>query len=159
MTRRGSLVYYLTAWVCGCLFMSLGVWLLGTWEPTHWTPGFRGASGFLAFCFLGLLFGAFTALLFAFLLRRLMRMLGAKHPWQWMLAGAGLACLLVWGLGALRRVAEPAPAPLEFALILLLGAPSAIHPRLVSVALPVGAVTAFVLHSVSRAFEPQPDPT
>ena len=157
MTRRGSLVYYLTAWVCGCLFMTLGVWLLGAWESTHWAPGFRGTSGFLAFYFLGLIFGAFTLLLFAFLLRRLMRLLGWEHPWQWFLVGGGLAWLLVWGLGALRRVAEPALSPVEFALIFLLGAPSAIHPRLVWVALPVGAATAFVLHLIHRAFEAAPD--
>ncbi len=29
MTRRGSIVYYMAAWACGCLFMSVAVWLPG----------------------------------------------------------------------------------------------------------------------------------
>ncbi len=27
MTRSGSLAYYLAAWICGCFFMSVLIWL------------------------------------------------------------------------------------------------------------------------------------
>ena len=157
MTRRGSVAYYLVAWVCGCLFMSLGVWLPGQWDPTHWTPGFRGASGFLAFYFLGLIFGAFTALLFACLLRRLVGVVGSKGLWLWMVIGAGLAELLVWGLGALGRIAETSVRPLELLFILLLGALRAVRPPAVWMNLSVGAATASVLYFIHHAFEPPPE--
>ncbi len=161
MTRRGSVSYYLAGWVVGCLFMSLAVWLPGRWEPTHWTPEFKGASGFLAFYFLGLVFGAFTALLGAFLLRRLAALLSWKESWQWALLGAGLAGLLVLWLGVLdREMAERLPPrPIEFARILLLGGPGAIHPRAVWISFPVGAATAWALHLIQRAFEPRGEST
>ncbi len=157
MTRRGSLAYYLAGWVCGCLFMSLAVWLPRRWEPTHWTPGFRGASGFLAFYFLALVFGAFTALLFAFLLRRLVGVLGLRSLWQWVVPGSGLAALLIWGLAALGRAVDTTVRPLEFLLILLLGALRAVRPPPVWANLLVGAATAFVLYFIHRAFQPRPD--
>jgi uncharacterized membrane protein len=163
MTRRGSLAYYLVAWVCGCLFMSLAIWLPGQWEHTHWTPGFQGASGFLFFYFLGLILGAFTALLFAFLLRRLVAALRLKDLWQWALTGAGLAELLVWGLAGLNsvfgssRFALGMPRPLELLRILLVGALGAVRPPAVRSILAAGAATASVLHLIQRAFEPRAD--
>lgn len=156
MTRRGSLVYYLAAWVCGCLFMSLAVWLPGKWEPTHWAPGFKGASGFLSFYFLGLIFGAFTVLLFAFLLRRLLTLLRWQRPWQWILAGAGLAELLVWSLGALGRAQETAGLP-QVLVIFLLGGLRTVRPPSIWVNSAVGAATAFVLYHIHRAFQPRPE--
>ena len=157
MTRRGSLAYYLAAWVCGCLFMAMAAWLPGKWEPTHWTPGFRGASGFLSFYFLSLIFGAFTALLFAFLLRRLVAVFVWKGLWQWVLLGAALAELLVWGLGTLGRNSETSVRSLGILLILLLGALGAVRPPPVWINLLVGAATAFVLCFIHRAFEPRPE--
>ncbi len=155
MTRRGSLVYYLAAWVCGCLFMSLAVWLPHKWEGDHWTPGFRGASGFLFFYFLALIFGAFTALTFAFLLRRILTALRWRRTWQWMLMGAGLAELLVWSFFRLSRATPLRPPPLEFFLFLLLGPfrglrewPAWVNPL-------VGAATAFVLCHINKSFEPR----
>ena len=66
MTRRGSLIYYLTAWICGCFFMSLAIW----------TEGFVGRDGHLLrdrrsvwhlfFYFYGLVFGALAVLIGAF---------------------------------------------------------------------------------------------
>jgi len=157
MTRRGSLVYYLAAWVCGCLFMSLAVWLPGKWEPTHWTPGIRGVSGFLAFYFLGLVFGAFTALLFAFLLRRLVAVLRCRRLWQWILVGAGLAGLLLWGLGAVSRPRGTIAPPADLLLIVLLGGFRAVRLPPTWLNILVGAATAFVLYFIQSAFEPRPE--
>ena len=155
MTRRGSLAYYLAGWACGCLFMSLGVWLTRRWEPTHWTPGFRGASGFLGFYSLALVFGAFTSLLFAFLLRRIARALGWTRLWQWMLLGAALGGLLVWAISWAGRTLEPVAGRPELLVILFLGVPQWFPPRVLWMAVPAGAATAIVLVHIQRRFEPQ----
>ena len=161
MTRRGSIVYYLAAWVCGCLFMSLAIWLPGKWGLTHWTPDFRGFSGFLAFYFLGLVFGAFTALLFAFLLRWLVVTLRWKLLWQWTLLGAVVAQVLVWGLGAAGREAEKHISHGARWLFLLVAGPMLIpggfRTSFALLTVPVGAVTAFVLCFIHRAFAPRAD--
>lgn len=160
MTRRGSIVYYMAAWACGCLFMSLAVWLSGKWEPTHWTPGFKGASGFLAFYFLSLILGAFTALLFAFLLRRSVAVLGWRQPWQWIAVGAVLAPLTIWvsGLAEVSRTSQVELGRWVVTLLLLFfAAPALVREKGLWLAVPVGAATALVLYHIHRAFEPRPD--
>ncbi len=155
MTRRGSLAYYLAGWVCGCFFMSLGVWLPGQWEHTHWMPGLRGTSGFLASYFLSLVCGAFASLLFAFLLRRIARALGWMHLWQWTLLGAALGGLLVWGLSVAARALEPLAGRAVLLLILVIGVPRWFAPQALWTAVPAGAATAVVLGLIQRAFEPR----
>src|SRR5215469_17925078 len=66
MTRRGSLAYYLAAWVCGCFFMALTIWLGNEVHPT--VP--RSVALLLVTYFFSLMFGAVTSLLFGFFLRR-----------------------------------------------------------------------------------------
>ncbi len=57
MTRRGSLVYYLAAWVCGCFFASLVVWIAPQ-ESRLSLEGFRGLRIFFFIYFLCLAVGA-----------------------------------------------------------------------------------------------------
>src|ERR1700723_313619 len=99
MTRRGSLIYYLTAWICGCFFMSLAIWIRDLWGSTVESPRSREAFGILFFYFYGLVFGALAILIGAFLLRRIMTLLKCKTPLHWAVAAAILAPLLVAALG------------------------------------------------------------
>ena len=68
MTRHGTLAYYLAAWVIGCFIVSLLVWVIAvaSGQPLR-------AAMLLEIYFFALVFGAVDALLFAFLLRRIMR--------------------------------------------------------------------------------------
>ena len=101
MTRRGSLIYYLTAWICGCFFMSLAIWTRDLWSvATGPSSRSREAFGVLFFYFYGLVFGALAVLIGAFLLRRIMALLKCKTPSHWAVAGAILAPALIGGLGA-----------------------------------------------------------
>jgi hypothetical protein len=62
MTRSGSLAYYLTAWICGCFFMSLAVWtrdLFGANADNAFST--HSVFGLIFFYFYGLVFGAIAA--------------------------------------------------------------------------------------------------
>ena len=155
MTSRGSLAYYLAAWVCGCFFMASAFWL-----DIHWPYGRSSAAvfhdvGFLGLCFFGLILGAGPSLLFGWALRRLLRLLRAENIWIWMAAGAALALLLIWVLGSAGRLARD-PRFLPYSALpvwpFLLVGPLTILEGSIWVSLPVGAATASVLYAVQRAF-------
>ncbi len=136
MTRRGSLVYYLAAWVCGCFFASVALWIL--------LP-FGGVRGFLSVYFFSLFWGFLPALLFALVLRLFMDLWKWKHSLAWLLPGGALAPLML----LIYEVAERA-----------LGWADRRDPIWVPVywsSVPVGAATAFVLSLIHRAFEPRPE--
>jgi hypothetical protein len=145
MTRRGSLVYYLAAWVCGCLFASFSVWI-ALRKGGPWFGGFGGFRGFFFLYFLCLWFGVIPALLFALILRILMSTFRWRHIVSWLVAGAGVAPLLVMFLIAAERVADPPAGPeaLRWLPIFWL-------------TIPVGAATGLVLSLIQRAFEPRPE--
>lgn len=155
MTRRGSLIYYLTAWICGCFFMSLAIWTKDLWGATGPSSRSREAFGVIFFYFYGLVFGALAVLIGAFLLRRIMTLLKCKNPLHWAVAAAILAPILIGGLGAwgvhLATTQRMEPRLLSF---LLLG-PTMVVQRGWWLAIPVGAATGFLLCRVQRAFAPQ----
>src|SRR5260370_21552094 len=93
MTRRGTLAYYLAAWVIGCFVVAFLQWLGETIAGN-----FRTASILLTTYFFSLIFGAIAILLFAFLLRRSMRLLRTHAVWAWFLWGATLAFLEILSL-------------------------------------------------------------
>ena len=154
MTRRGSLIYYLTAWICGCFFMSLAIWTKDLWNATGPSSRSREAFGVIFFYFYGLVFGALAVLISAFLLRRIMTLLKCKTPMHWAVAGAILAPLVIGGLGAwgghIATEQRLEPRLLSF---LLLG-PTMVVQRGWWLAIPVGAATGFLLCRVQRAFAP-----
>ena len=88
MTKHGSLAYYLAAWVCGSFFFIVGRY--------YRVPAFRdtGPLSFHVEYVTTLVVGAPALLLFAFLLRRLARLLRWSQPWHWTLGGACLTLLL-----------------------------------------------------------------
>jgi hypothetical protein len=92
MTRQGSIAYYLTAWIVGNFFMILAFFVsdaIALHGSTH--DFFRDiASNFLFAYFFGLIYGASTALVYGFVLRRLMIWSRAIRLWQWFLAGSAL---------------------------------------------------------------------
>ena len=106
MTTRGSLAYYLAAWVCGCFFMALALWLEMQFSRAATLQGTFQSVSFLGFCFFGLIFGAVPALLFGWILRRLMKLFPRGTVWLWVAAGAALAVLLIWCLGSLGHLLQ-----------------------------------------------------
>jgi len=158
MTRRGSIVYYLSAWILGCFFMSLLVWIREMFAATLDIPLSRSAFGLLFVYFYGLLAGALAALLGAFVLRIIMAALKCKTPAHWAVVGAVLAPVLIVILGILGRRIETAQHPdLRLMGFLTLG-PKTVLDAGWWVAIPAGAVTAYFLCRIQRAFAPQQAP-
>ena len=159
MTRSGSLAYYLTAWICGCFFMSLAVWtkdLFGTTADNAFSA--HSIFGLIFFYFYGLVFGAIAALVGAFLLRRVMAALKCITPGHWAIAGAMLAPVVLTILGLWgRHIGMGERNGISFLRIVLYG------PKIVVdtgwwLAIPAGAATAYLLCRVQRAFAPQQAP-
>src|ERR1700687_36503 len=155
MTRRGSLVYYLTSWICGGLFLTIAMFLRETISPAGMGIGPSGAgAAIITTYFLVLIFGAFLSLLFAFLLRRLMGWLRAEKLWQWALGGTGLALPMAWGVRWASRATDAIGlqgAWGQLAVLLFRGV-RGIAERHVLLALPVAAATSAVLFLIHRAF-------
>jgi hypothetical protein len=155
MTRHGSLVYYLSAWIIGCFFMSFLVWLKNIFTPSIDMPLGRSAFGLLFFYFYGLVFGGLAALAGAYLLRALMHTLKSKTPSHWAMGGTLLAPLLIAALGILGRRAQVL-SPLETRLFgLLTFGPKTVLDAGWWLTIPAGAATAYLLCRIERAFGPQ----
>lgn len=149
MTRRGTLAYYLAAWVIGCFVVAFL-----QWAGEAFAGEIHTASFLLTTYFFALAFGAVAILMFAFLLRRLMRLLGTHTLWMWLLAGALLSFLEVLALvraeGALISIRS---GPFgEFLFAVALNPADALAGPNFWQAPVAGAATAFVLCLVDRAF-------
>jgi hypothetical protein len=152
MTRRGTLAYYLAAWVIGCFIISLLAWTTADRETS---PG--GVATLLIMYFVALTYGAADILLFAFLLRRLMRVARTHTTWIWMLSGAVLAAVLVrvllWSGDALTNLSPlSGRGPMAYLLLAFWTAPNALRLAGAWQAPIGGALTAAVLCMVDRAF-------
>jgi hypothetical protein len=152
VTRRGTLAYYLAAWVIGSTSVALVLWIIAavSGEPLS-------APMLLRINFLSLIFGAPGSLAFAFLLRRLMRWWGSHDVWKWLVMGAWLAMVPVLLLVPLyerfSRSMNFNPGSPGFVLALILAGPGLLsHSGLWQVPIE-GAVTAAVLCLVDRAFD------
>ena len=153
MTRRGTLVYYLAAWVIGCFVMAFLQWLGDTLAGN-----FQTASILLTTYFFSLIFGAFAILLFAFLMRRAMRLAGTYALWAWCLSGAIMAFLEIEALiraqgpvlAILLLIHSGASGAVFFAAAL--EAAGSLAGRNLWQAPAGGAITAVVLCLVDRAF-------
>jgi hypothetical protein len=155
MTRRGSLVYYLTSWICGGLFLTLAMFFEEQFAPRAMSMGPSGAGAvILTNYFLVLVFGAFLSVVFAFLLRLSMDWLGADTAWEWALAGLILAVPLTWGVRWASWATDLVGLQgfgRQIAIFLFLGV-RGIAERHALLGLPVAAVTAAVLFLIHRAF-------
>jgi hypothetical protein len=152
MTRRGSLIYYLTAWICGCFFMSLAIWIRDMWGAAIVGAQLRQAFGLLFFYFYGLIFGAFAAVLGAFFLRRVGAGLKCKTPLHWAILGAIISPALIGLLGTWgRHLSTGDPPGLRLDAFFLFGPKTALEAGW-WLAIPAGAATAYLLCRVQRAF-------
>jgi hypothetical protein len=155
MTRRGSLVYYLTSWICGGLFLTVAMYLQERASPQGMGTGPSGAGAeIITTYFLVLVFCAFLSVVFAFLLRLFLGWLRAERLWQWALAGVALALPMTWAVRWASRATDVAGlqgAGRQVAVLLFLGVRGIAenHPLL---GLPVAALTAAVLFLIHRAF-------
>jgi hypothetical protein len=155
MTSRGSLAYYLAAWVCGCSSMALSFWIELQFSRRASLQGtFQGVS-LLGLCFFGLFLGAVPSLLFAWILRRLLKWIRAERLWIWIIAGAAIAFSLVWSLVALGQLLRD-PRSLPYSALpiwpFLVVGPLALSEGSLWITLPVGAATAAILFAVNRTF-------
>ena len=100
MTRRGTLAYYLSAWVIGCFFVAA---LFSTTAESR-----VSAATVLITYFFALIGGLIGLLLFAWLLRHAMRLFATHDLWLWAAAGAVLfsAVVFVFALVADKRPAS-----------------------------------------------------
>jgi hypothetical protein len=154
MTRQGTLAYYLAAWVIGCFIVSLMAGVIDVLGGhAVW------ASMLLELYFFALVFGAVDILLFAFLLRRLMRWWATHAVWIWLLAGAGMGFALVVLLGE-ANTAWPRwnslDGALGFFLTAIFGAPDVLRHAGLWQAPIEGAAIAAILCLVDRAFNRLP---
>ncbi|MFZ0582826.1 MAG: hypothetical protein WAN72_20170 [Candidatus Acidiferrales bacterium] len=157
MTRRGSLIYYLAAWALGCFFMVVVVWCWDLLLVSHKDLVREATEGFLTLIVYGYLFGAPTALLFGFLLRRIMAALKCKTPLHWAAAGAILAPLVIVALGfASRSAAKVLPQEYASLLFLLVGSENILRAGW-WLAIPAGGATAYYLARIQRAFAMPPN--
>jgi len=156
MTRRGSLVYYLTSWICGGLFLTVAMYLQERASPEGMGIGPSGAgAAILTTYFLVLIFCAFLSAVFAFLLRLFMDWLHGEKLWQWAAAGVILALPMTWGVRWASRATDAVGlqgAGRQIAVLLFLGVRGIAerHPLL---GLPVAALTAALLFLIHRAFK------
>lgn len=151
MTRRGSLAYYLAAWVCGCFFMGTLIWLAILVESDR---SLRSAEGFFIIVFFSLICGATTSLLVGFILRCAAVLMNWRHSWQWLLGGAVVAPLLIALLGAISSPGTRQGGWHSWMQLLFFGS-YFVHAAKTWVALlpcPAGAATAWVLFRIDRAF-------
>jgi len=158
MMRRGSLVYYLTSWICGGLFLTIAMFLQERAQPQGMGIGPSGAgAAIITTYFLVLVFGAFLSVLFAFLLRLLMDLFHAEKLWMWAAAGTVLAIPMAFAVRGASRVTDAIGlqgAGRQIAVFLFLGVRGIAEHHAV-LGLPVAALTAAVLFLIHRAFAQQ----
>jgi hypothetical protein len=152
MTRRGSLAYYLAAWVCGCFFFALAVWLKNLAKPATGFLSFGNPFGMMLFYFYGMILGVVAVLLFAILLRQVTASAKWRRAWQWILAGALLAPILNFILASFTRGSAISQDAMPLWLKLISLGPSLLMQAGLWLAIPAGAATAWVLYRVDRAF-------
>ncbi len=151
MTRRGSLAYYLAAWICGPTFSSLALWLANSAMGSPIVvPGPFGER-FFSFCFVGLILGFFPALIFGFLLRILGRFAHLRLTWIWAVAGAALATALVNALGWVGMNAAQSGGGLQLAEMFTYG-PALLRSAGWWMPAVPGAVTGIALARIEFAF-------
>jgi hypothetical protein len=162
MTRRGSLVFYLTSWICGGLFLTVAMYLQERASPEGMGIGPTGAgAAIITTYFLVLVFCAFLSVVFAFLLRLSMRWLRAENVWMWALGGMILSLPMTWAIRWASRAADTAGlqgAARQIAVLLFLGV-RGIAENHALLGLPVAALNAAVLFLVHRAFSQKIEPT
>jgi len=157
MTRRGSLVYYLTVWIVGDFFMTLAVFADASMRFPAGAGQFLfiGATfNFFFVYFFGLIYGASTALLYGFILRRLMSWSRAARIWQWILVGSALVIPFFFAFRQTERFQDRVSGLPGLVRILAGGelADLTLRKYILLPAILAGALTSATLFYVDRAF-------
>ena len=158
MTRRGTLIYYLSAWILGCFFMSLAMWIKDEWDFVRFSLRLLKISGLLTDYFFGLALGAIPMLIAAFLLRKVASVLKCKTPWHWAIFAAILLPLLVVVLGNVRPLPPAFGHPARWIQDWTTSGPHIMFLTGWWLAIPAGAATGYFLGKIQRAFAPQAQP-
>src|SRR5579871_4175770 len=160
MTRRGSLVYYLSSWICGGFFLTVAMYLQERASPEGMGIGPTGAGvAIITTYFLVLVFCAFLSVVFAYLLRLFMRWMHAESLWQWILVGTLLSIPMTWGVRWASAATDAAGLQgigRQVAVLLFLGL-RGIAERHPFLGLPAAALNGALLFLVHRAFADKPD--
>ena len=155
MTRRGSLVYYLSSWICGGLFLTIAMYLQERASPEGMGIGPTGAGvAIITTYFLVLVFCAFLSVVFAYFLRLVAGWLRLENVWLWALAGVILSLPMTWGVRWASRATDAAGlqgAARQVAVLLFLGV-RGIAERHPFLGLPAAALNGAVLFLIHRAF-------
>ena len=152
MTRHGSLAYYLAAWICGCFFLTLCVWLGEIWRAGASPLWMHGASGLLFAYFYGLILGFAPVVLAGFILRRAMSAVKWKGVLEWMLAAAIVFAVAIIGLAGVSRVWMSRGSEEPMIVFLLVRGAALVVAAGWWLAVPAGAATGLVLQRVNNAF-------
>ena len=153
MTRRGSLAYYFAAITLGSFFLAVTYY-------AHFllsgAPRENVGRDFLVTFFFTVMLTLLPMLLCAFLLRRAAVSFRWSAPWSWVLAGAMLFLVLVQGFGWLGNAVQTNKMVVEWwrmALTFLLVGPMLAVKQPWWLPLPAGALTAWLLFRIDRAFD------
>jgi hypothetical protein len=160
MTKRGSLVYYLTAWVVGCISTATWTWLFFPGIPNGFIS-YRPddpVGRFLGLTMGSLVVGAIPAFLFGWILRRVMTNFTGAGALNWILLGSLLSPALIYLLGAggeqLLLSGRPLAGGLRGLLAFVLSGPAVVFVSGLASSVPAGGMTAYLLFRVHRAFDP-----
>ncbi len=153
MTRHGSLAYYFAAVTLGSFFLAVTYY---AHFLLHGAPRENIGRDLLVTYFFTVMLTLLPMLLWAFLLRRAAGAFRWSAPWPWMLAGAALFLALVQALGWLGNTVQTDRLVLEWwrmALNFALVGPMLAAKQPFWLPLPAGALTAWLLFRIHRAFE------
>lgn len=149
MTRHGTLAYYLAAWIIGCPLVALFFWLIGAAEIRS-----AASSELFEICFFALMLGVGDALLFAFVLRRLMHWTGVRSVAIWTLAGGALALVMIFLFAKASYNLQASSHGVDLAKTFLFSGPAEIWNAGWWQAPVEGAAISAVLCLIDRAFNP-----
>ncbi len=155
MTRRGSLAYYFAAVTLGSFFLAVTYY---AYFLLHGSPRDNIGRDFLVTFFFTVMLTLLPMLLCAFLLRRAAVAVRWQSPWPWMLTGAALFFVVVQALGWLGNIVNTNRMVVPWwrmALMFILVGPMLAVKQPFWLPLPAGALTAWLLSRIHRAFESQ----
>lgn len=156
MTRQGSLAYYFAAITLGSFSLAFTYYAysLATGAPRE-----NIGRDFLVTYFFTVMLTLLPMLLCAFILRRVAVGFRWSTPWLWMAVGAALFLGMVQALGGLGHAVQSDKLIVEWwrmALTFVLVGPMLAVKQPFWLPLPAGAITAWLLFRIHRAFnEPQ----
>jgi len=157
MTRRGSLVYYLTGWVCGSFLLAIAVWLHALARGGQPMFVSKGAADLLTIYFFCLTFGWFQSIFAAFFLRRIAIYAKFDRSWQWAITGAAVWPILIFALDKLGGSATWGPNSSNSGWTLFVLGAMIVRREAIWIAAPAGALAALVLFAVNRSFARSPE--